>query len=80
MYKLYDLPFSMTGEAGSARVPARRVAFSSYPAVLASLDDFYMTSAGLVIQEGTTHPHASPPYVAAHTHAVDRTRGRPHTW
>ena len=35
-----DFPYTLTGEASSGRVPAQRVSFSSYPAVLNSGDDF----------------------------------------
>ena len=53
MYKMYDFPYTMTGDPASGRVPAQRVSFSSYPGVLNSGDDFYVTSAGLVVQETT---------------------------
>ena len=38
-----DFPYTLTGEASSGRVPAQRVSFSSYPAVLNSGDDFCKT-------------------------------------
>jgi len=32
IYKMYDFPYTMTGDPASGRVPAERVSFSSYPA------------------------------------------------
>jgi hypothetical protein len=40
VYKMYDLPFSTDGKPGSAPVPGRRLAFSSYPGNLFSTDDW----------------------------------------
>lgn len=67
IYKMYDFPFTMTGEPASGRVPAERVSFSSYPAVLNSGDDFYVTSAGLVVQEttiGNSNPDLATTFVS----------------
>jgi len=51
-YKMYDFPFTMDGTS-STTVPGRRSAFSSYPGVLNSGDDFYALSSGLIVQETT---------------------------
>ena len=53
MYKLYDFPWSVTGQANGASVPAARIAFSSYPSCLFSMDDFYTLSSGLAVTETT---------------------------
>lgn len=52
IYKMYDLAYSQAGN-GTDAVAARRVSFSSYPGILASIDDFYVLSSGLVVQETT---------------------------
>ena len=64
VYKLYDFPYTLTGDAGGGRVPARRVSFSSYPAAIASGDDFYVLSSGLVVQE-TTIGNSNPELIRA---------------
>ena len=53
IWKMYDFPFLVDDGNSTVRVPGRRVAFSSYPGVVASLDDFYVLSSGLVVQETT---------------------------
>jgi hypothetical protein len=53
VWKLYDFPFLVDGGNSTLRVPGQRVSFASYPATLASLDDFYVLSSGLVQQETT---------------------------
>eukprot|EP00050_Salpingoeca_kvevrii_P007624 m.297426 g.297426 ORF g.297426 m.297426 type:complete len:604 (+) comp13608_c0_seq1:73-1884(+) len=52
IYKLYDFPFTMSGQSGSI-VPGRKSSFSSYPGTLFSGDDFYLLSSGLVVMETT---------------------------
>lgn len=64
MWDRYDFPYTLTGEPGSARVPASRSSFPSYPAALASGDDFYVLSTGLVVQE-TTIGNSNPDLVTA---------------
>ncbi len=52
IWKSYE--FSFRAEPGSAaRVPAKRMSFSSYPATLFSGDDFYVMDNGLVSHETT---------------------------
>ena len=62
IYKMYDFPFTNDGDKASGTVAAQRVSFSSYPAVLNSGDDFYVTSSGLVVQE-TTIGNSNPALV-----------------
>ena len=52
VHKLYDFPYTLDGSSNK-RVPAARSSFSSYPATMFSLDDFYVLSSGLVVQETT---------------------------
>jgi hypothetical protein len=52
-YKMYDLPWSLTGDASQGFVPAQQMAFSSYPAAVFSGDDWYITSTSLAIAETT---------------------------
>lgn len=53
IWKMYDFPFLVDDGNSTVRVPGQRVAFASYPGVVASLDDFYVVSSGLVVQETT---------------------------
>jgi hypothetical protein len=51
VYKSYHLPYRIGGRSMNATQPvaALRMTFPSYPAVPFSLDDFYQTSAGMVV-------------------------------
>eukprot|EP01147_Barroeca_monosierra_P001657 gene1659-4787_t len=51
--KRYSFPFHLSREQNSTRVSGTSVAFSSYPGVLYSGDDFYLLSSGLVVMETT---------------------------
>lgn len=53
MFKMYDFPWTLNGTTESGIVPARQMSFSSYPAAIFSGDDWYVTSASLVIAETT---------------------------
>ena len=50
-FRLYDFHYH-TGPHSSTVIPGRVMTFSGYPGRLFSGDDFYITSAGLVIQVG----------------------------
>ncbi|KAK3862560.1 hypothetical protein Pcinc_031586 [Petrolisthes cinctipes] len=53
--KKYSLPFRRTGTSEPKDInPGHTVAFSSYPGILSSGDDFYILSSGLVTLETTT--------------------------
>ncbi|XP_019646656.1 PREDICTED: putative phospholipase B-like 2 [Branchiostoma belcheri] len=54
--KKYQFPFNM---GGADKIPGHTVSFSSYPGVLYSGDDFYITSSSLVAQE-TTNGNSNP--------------------
>lgn len=50
--KRYNLAYK-TSSTDDTPVPATEIAFSSYPGVLQSIDDWYVTSSGLMITETT---------------------------
>ncbi|XP_020631773.1 putative phospholipase B-like 2 [Orbicella faveolata] len=52
VFKLYDIGVTVRGSADEI-IPGRKQSFSSYPGTMASLDDFYMLSSGMVSQETT---------------------------
>ncbi|XP_037075992.1 putative phospholipase B-like 2 [Pollicipes pollicipes] len=51
MVKRITLPYSAGGANSTQKVAAQTVAFSAFPGSIASLDDFHLTSAGLVTTE-----------------------------
>ncbi|CAD7937227.1 unnamed protein product [Amoebophrya sp. A25] len=54
VFKYYDFPF--------ADAAARTIAFSSYPGIAGSTDDYYLTSAGLAVTETTISMLSDEPY------------------
>lgn len=50
--KRYNLAFK-TSSTDNTPIPATEIAFSSYPGVLQSIDDWYVTSSGLMVTETT---------------------------
>ena len=53
VWKVYDMPLLYDPEDPTTRIPGYKMSMSSYPGRFTSGDDFYQTSAGLVIQETT---------------------------
>lgn len=54
VYKLYDFPWTVSGVPGSSRVPGTQIAFSSFPGVMYSFDDYYTLSpSSLAVLETT---------------------------
>ena len=70
VYKMYNFPYTLTGQPGSSRVPAKRVSFPSYPAAIASGDDFYTLSTGAHTME-PQHAHMDI-CTYAHMHTLSR--------
>ncbi|VDM16113.1 unnamed protein product [Hydatigera taeniaeformis] len=57
--KYYEFAWRLTRDPNSAVIPASKILFSSYPSTINSIDDFYVASTGLVIQE-TTNGNENP--------------------
>ncbi|KAH9284484.1 putative phospholipase B-like 2 [Echinococcus granulosus] len=57
--KYYEFAWRLTRDPSSPVIPADKILFSSYPSTINSIDDFYVTSTGLVIQE-TTNGNENP--------------------
>ncbi|BHF74146.1 Putative phospholipase B-like 2 [Sparganum proliferum] len=55
--KFYSFAWRLTRDPESPLIPGGDTLFSSYPSTLASIDDFYTTSAGLVTLETTNGNH-----------------------
>ncbi|CAH8829392.1 unnamed protein product [Trichobilharzia szidati] len=55
--KHYNFPWKMVNSTNSPKIPGYAITFSSYPTFTSSVDDFYVTSAKLVITETTNTVH-----------------------
>jgi hypothetical protein len=53
IFKLYNFAIHLNNNKQDDLVPGHKIAFSSYPATVVSLDDFYMLSSGMAILETT---------------------------
>jgi len=53
LIKKYYFPYKTSAAKGSPRVPGESISMSSYPGIVFSMDDFYLTSSGLMVQETT---------------------------
>mmetsp|Transcript_39884 Transcript_39884/g.93584 ORF Transcript_39884/g.93584 Transcript_39884/m.93584 type:complete len:429 (+) Transcript_39884:316-1602(+) len=69
IYKHYDFPWRLS-DSQDDLVPARHITMPSYPGVLVSQDDFYQTSAGLVVTETTNANHNRHLWSALSPHSV----------
>jgi hypothetical protein len=70
IFKGYDLPYTLDGNAAHGRVPATYVSFSSYPAAMYSDDDWYtLHPTNLVVTETTIQNNNASlwQYVQPHT-------------
>jgi len=51
--KRYNFPYKTLPDKKSHTVPAQSISMSSYPGMLHSMDDFYLTTSGLAVMETT---------------------------
>jgi hypothetical protein len=53
LIKRYNFPYKTGASQDSPKVPGESISMSSYPGIVFSMDDFYTTSSGLLVQETT---------------------------